>query len=132
MRLKTLITTLGLGAGLMYFLDPQHGTRRRAMVRDKANRFVNDIDESLEKALEDTRNRARGVLSEMTARLSDQGAPDWILEERVRSNFGRISNNTRAIDVRADGGYIYLSGPAMREDRDAILKAAARTRGVYG
>ena len=75
MRLKTLITTLGLGAGLMYFLDPQHGTRRRAMVRDKANRFVNDIDESLDKALEDTRNRARGVLSEMSARLSDQGAP---------------------------------------------------------
>jgi len=72
------------------------------------------------------------MLSEMTARLSDQSAPDWILEERVRSNFGPIANNTRAIDVRTDGGYIYLSGPAMREDRDAILKAAARTRGVSG
>jgi uncharacterized membrane protein len=132
MRLKTLLITVGLGAGMMYFFDPQQGNRRRAQVQNTINRWISDLDDSISKGKLDLRNRTRGVLSEMTARLSDQGAPDWILEERVRSNFGRISNNTRAIDVRADGGYIYLSGPAMREDRDAILKAAARTRGVYG
>lgn len=132
MRLKTLVTTLGVGAGLMYFLDPQHGPRRRAMVRDKANRFVNDIDESIDKALEDTRNRARGVLSEMTAKLSDQGAPDWILEERVRSNLGRLAQHARAVTVTADSGRIYLSGPVLRGDEDAIVKTAMRTRGVYG
>jgi uncharacterized membrane protein len=102
------------------------------MVRDKANRFVNNIDESLEKAMEDSRNRARGVLSEMTARLSDQGAPDWILEERVRSNLGRLARHARAVSVRADGGRIYLTGPVLREDEDAIVKAALRTRGVHG
>jgi osmotically-inducible protein OsmY len=132
MKLKTLVTTLGLGAGLMYFLDPQHGNRRRAMVVDKANRFVNSIDESIEKALEDTRNRTRGVLSEMTAKLSDQGAPDWILEERVRSNLGRVARHSRAVTVTADGGRIYLSGPVLREDEDAIVKTAMRTRGVHG
>jgi uncharacterized membrane protein len=133
MRLKTLLATVGITAGLMYFLDPQQGARRRAQVQNQINRWISDLDYSLDMGKRDLRNRTRGVLSEMTARLSsDQGAPDWILEERVRSNFGRISNNTRAIDVRADGGYIYLSGPAMREDRDAILKAAARTRGVSG
>jgi uncharacterized membrane protein len=116
----------------MYFLDPQHGIRRRTMVIDKANRFVNNIDESLDVAVEDARNRARGVLSEMTARLSDQGAPDWILEERVRSNLGRLARQTRALDIRADGGRIYLSGPVLREDEDAVVKAALRTRGVYG
>jgi uncharacterized membrane protein len=132
MKLKTLLITLGLGAGAMYFFDPQQGNRRRAQIQDTINRWISDLDDSISKGRLDLRNRTRGVLSEMTARLSDQSAPDWILEERVRSNFGHISNNTRAIDVRADGGYIYLSGPAMREDRDAILKAAARTRGVYG
>ena len=132
MKLKTLLTTIGLGAGMMYFMDPQQGARRRAMVRDKANRFVNNIDESLEKAVEDSRNRARGVLSEMTARLSDQGAPDWILEERVRSNLGRLARHARAVTVTADGGRIYLSGPVLREDEDAIIKAALRTRGVHG
>jgi uncharacterized membrane protein len=132
MRLKTFLATVGITAGLMYFFDPQQGARRRALVQDRINRWINDLDYSIDKGRRDLRNRTRGVLSEMTARLSEQGAPDWILEERVRSNFGRISNNTRAIDVRADGGYIHLSGPALREDRDDILKAAARTRGVYG
>jgi len=132
MKLKTLLTSIGLGAGLMYFLDPQHGVRRRTMVIDRANRFVNNIDESIDIAVEDARNRARGVLSEMTARLSDQSAPDWILEERVRSNLGRLARHTRALDVRADGGRVHLSGPVLREEEDAIVKAALRTRGVHG
>ncbi|HEX5942096.1 MAG TPA: SRPBCC family protein [Anaerolineales bacterium] len=132
MKMKTLLTSIGLGAGLMYFLDPQHGTRRRTMVIDRANRFVNNIDESIDIAVEDARNRARGMLSEMTARLSDQGAPDWILEERVRSNLGRLARHTRALDIRADGGRIYLNGPVLRGEEDAIVKAALRTRGVHG
>jgi uncharacterized membrane protein len=116
----------------MYFFDPQYGNRRRAMVRDKANRFVNTIDESLEKAMDDTRNRARGVLSEAITKLSDQGAPDWILEERVRTNLGRMARHARAVTVTADGGRIILSGPVLREDEDATVKTAMRTRGVYG
>ena len=132
MRLKTLLASIGLGAGLMYFLDPQYGNQRRAMVRDKANSLVNSMDSSLDAAREDIRNRVRGVLSELTARLTDQGAPDWILEERVRSNLGRTARHSRAVQVQADGGRIHLSGPALREDKDALVKAAARTRGVYG
>jgi uncharacterized membrane protein len=116
----------------MYFLDPQYGNRRRALVRDKANKLVNDLDESLEKAMEDSRNRTRGILSEMIARLSDQGAPSWVLEERVRSNLGRLARRVGAVDVRADGGQIHLSGPVLRQDVDSIVKAAQRTRGVYG
>jgi uncharacterized membrane protein len=132
MKLKTLLITIGLGAGAMYFFDPQQGNRRRAQVQNRINGWISDLDYSMEQGRRDLRNRTRGMLSEMTARLSDQGAPDWILEERVRSNLGRISNNTRAIDVRADGGYIYLNGAVLRDDREDILKAAARTRGVHG
>lgn len=132
MKLKTLITTLGIGAGLMYFLDPQHGERRRAMVRDRANRFVNDIDESIDIAMQDARNRVRGVLTEMTARLSDEQTPDWILEERVRSNLGRTGRYTRGINIRAENGRIYLTGPVLGDDQDTLAKAAMRTRGVHG
>jgi uncharacterized membrane protein len=116
----------------MYFLDPQQGARRRAMVREKANRFVISIDESIDKAVEDTRNRARGVLSEMTAKLSDQGAPDWILEERVRSNLGRTGAHIGAVTIDADGGRIFLTGQVLRGEEDAIVIAARRTRGVHG
>lgn len=132
MRLKTLLASLGLGAGLMYFYDPRLGNRRRAVVRDKVNSVVNTVDDSIDVAMEDMRNRARGVLAELSARLSDQGAPDWILEERVRTNLGRITRHSRAVQVLADGGRIYLRGPALREDVEAIVKAAMRTRGVRG
>src|SRR5512138_1464919 len=132
MKLKALLVSMGIGAGLMYFFDPQHGERRRTMVRDTANRFVNDLDDSIDIAVEDARNRARGVLSEMTARLSDQGAPDWILEERVRANLGRVSRHTRPLIVTANGGRVTLSGPVLREEEDSIVQAAKRTRGVHG
>lgn len=132
MRIKTLLTSLGLGAGLMYFFDPQYGNRRRALVRDRANSWVNSMDNFLDGATEDMRNRTRGVLAEMSAKLSDQGAPDWILEERVRSNLGRFVGHSRNVDIRAEGGRIILSGPALREDADLIVRTANRTRGAHG
>ena len=130
MRAKTLLKSIGLGAGLMYFLDPQFGNRRRALVRDKAHGMVNRMDNFLNGATEDMRNRTRGVLAEMSARLSDQDAPDWILEERVRSNLGRLAS--RGVDIQADGGRIILRGPILRENVGSILRAASRTRGVHG
>lgn len=132
MKLKTLLVSVGLGAGLMYFMDPQHGNRRRALVQDRFNRWVNSLDDSLEMAKEDMRNRARGVLSELTAKLSDQSAPDWILEERVRSSLGHLARNARGIDIRSERGRIHLSGPVLSQDRENLLRAASRTRGVYG
>lgn len=132
MKLKTLLTSFGLGVGLMYFLDPQYGNRRRTLVRDRVNKVVNDLDVTLDQAMDDSRNRARGVLYEMIARLSDEGAPDWILEERVRSNLGRLARRAGGVDVQAEGGRIHLSGPVLREDADDIVKTAQRSRGVYG
>jgi uncharacterized membrane protein len=132
MRLKTLLTSLGLGAGLMYFYDPRLGNGRRAQVRDRVNSLVDSVDDSVDIAMQDMRNRARGILAELSARLSDQGAPDWILEERVRTNLGRIGRHSRAVAVQADGGRIYLRGPALRQEVEAIAKTAARTRGVHG
>lgn len=131
MRLKTLLTTVGIGAALMYFLDPQQGNRRRAQVRDRVNSLINTLDDSIDTIREDTRNRARGILSEMTARLSDQSAPDWLLEERVRAIVGHATRHARLLDIRSNRGHILISGPALRADKDKILKSAARTRGVY-
>jgi uncharacterized membrane protein len=132
MKLKTVLTALSMGAAFMYFYDPQNGKRRRAMVRDQANRWLRQMDIAMDKAARDTRNRVRGTLAEMTARLSDQGAPDWVLEERVRTSLGRMPENARGVTATATGGRISLSGPVLREERDAILRTAMRTRGVSG
>jgi uncharacterized membrane protein len=130
MKLKMLLTTIGLGAGVAYFFDPQQGEQRRTLLRDKANNLVNRIDESIYATVEDTRNKTRGVLSEWTARLSNQESPDWLLGERVRSTLGRLTPHSRSVRVRVEDGRVHLSGSILKDEKDAILKAASRTRGV--
>lgn len=130
MKLKILLTTIGVGAGVAYFFDPQQGDRRRTLLRDKANNFVNRMDESIYMTVEDTRNKTRGVLSEWTAKLSNQDSPDWLLAERVRGAIGRLSPHSRSVKVRAEDGQVHLIGSILKDEKDTILKAASRTRGV--
>lgn len=129
-RLTTMIAGLGLGAGLMYFYDPRRGRRRRALVRDQVNSFMNRTDDALEVAVEDLRNRTRGVLAEMMARVSNEGAPSWILEERVRAELGRQVRHARRIEVTAEGDRIVLRGPILAEELNGVLRSAAGVRGV--
>jgi uncharacterized membrane protein len=130
MKLKTALTALGIGAGVAYFFDPKQGEGRRTLLRDKANNLVNQMDDSIYTAVEDTRNRTRGVLSEWTAKLSNQDSPDWLLAERVRGALGRLSPHSRKVRVRAEEGQVHLSGSILKDEKDAIMRAAARTRGV--
>jgi uncharacterized membrane protein len=130
MKLKMLLSTIGLGAGLAYFFDPQQGDRRRALLRDKANSLVDRMDDSIYARVEDTRNKTRGVLSEWTAKLSNQDSPDWLLAERVRSALGRLSSHSHSVKVRVEDGQVHLSGSILKDEKDAIVKAASRTRGV--
>jgi hypothetical protein len=59
-----LLMGLGVGAALMYFLDPDGGRRRRALARDKAVGLSNDARERLSGAAQDISNRATGMLHE--------------------------------------------------------------------
>jgi len=130
MKIKMLLTTIGVGAGLAYFFDPKEGENRRTLLRDKANSLVERMDDSIYATVEDTRNRTRGVLSEWTAKLSNQDSPDWLLAERVRGAIGRLSPQARRVKVRAEDGQVHLGGSILKDEKEAILKAASRTRGV--
>ena len=130
MKIKMLLTTIGVGAGLAYLFDPKEGENRRTLLRDKANSLVGRMDDSIYATVEDTRNRTRGVLSEWTAKLSNQDSPDWLLAERVRGAIGRLSPHARSIKVRAEDGQVHLGGSILKDEKEAILKAASRTRGV--
>ena len=55
---------VGTGAALMYFLDPDRGGRRRALIRDKAVGLTNDARQAINAASEDLSNRAYGVYAE--------------------------------------------------------------------
>jgi hypothetical protein len=58
---STILTMVGLGAGLMYFLDPQAGRRRRALVRDQVTHSVHATTDAIESTRRDLTNRAQGI-----------------------------------------------------------------------
>ena len=132
MRLTTMIKTLALGAGLMYFYDPAQGRRRRAMVQDQFTRVVNRTDDAIDVALEDLRNRTRGTLAEVMNTVSEGGSPDWLLEERVRARLGRNVQHAGSIEVIAEDGYVTLRGPVLAEDVERTIKRISSVRGVKG
>lgn len=60
-RILTILTGLGIGAALMYLLDPEGGNRRRALLRDKAVKLNRQTKETIEGTVRDLSNRAKGT-----------------------------------------------------------------------
>src|SRR5436309_3141098 len=81
---------LGAGAAAMYFMDPDRGARRRAILADKVSSSVRQVPRTLRVTKIDLANRARGIWSETQNMFSKDEAPDEVIEARVRSKMGRI------------------------------------------
>ncbi len=124
-----LIGGLGLGAALMYVLDPERGKTRRAFVLDKAVRAVNRANDTLGARSRDWRNRAHGALARVKAMTQPETVDDAVLEERVRAVLGRSISNPGPIDVTALAGTVSLSGPVVISELEDLLSAV---RGVSG
>ncbi|MFN6964343.1 MAG: hypothetical protein ACK4S4_11330 [Pyrinomonadaceae bacterium] len=60
----TILGGLGVGAALMYFFDPQEGSRRRALVKDKATSINDRAQDAISGRVQDVTNRAKGLLHE--------------------------------------------------------------------
>ena len=59
-----LLFGIGVGAALMYVLDPERGRRRRALARDKAVSIAAKTGDMVAKRSRDIANRAKGVAAE--------------------------------------------------------------------
>lgn len=121
---------LVFGAGLMYLMDPSEGGRRRARVRDKGVRAWHRSGRIVGKAGRDLRNRARGRVAEVAGRFRGGDAPDWVIEERVRSRMGRLVSHPGALEVEAVGGVVTLSGPILRHETHSLISAVQSVQGV--
>jgi hypothetical protein len=60
----SLLKGLGLGAGLMYFFDPEMGPRRRSLLGDRITELGHELEEALTATTRDVKVRAQGVVSE--------------------------------------------------------------------
>ena len=87
-RFAALLGGIGLGAAVMYVLDPEGGRRRRALARDKAVSLANKTSRAVEAKSRDLANRAKGVAAEARSKMGDRGGNGGADERREEGNGG--------------------------------------------
>ena len=126
-----ILASLGLGAGLMYFYDPQSGRHRRALVCDQMEHLVRRLQEAERIVVRDASHRAIGFMAQARRAIRrDEAVDDVVLAERVRAALGRFTSHPGAIEVSAIGGAVTLQGPILSEEADMLVDCVAAVRGV--
>jgi osmotically-inducible protein OsmY len=129
-KVLKVVGAIGLGAGLMYLLDPDRGKRRRALLRNKAEHATRIAADVAGKTRRDVRNHLRGVFAEVQSLCRTREVSDSVLEARVRSKLGRVVSHPHAVAVKTDQGIVTLSGPVLADELHPLLDAVAAIGGV--
>jgi CBS domain-containing protein len=126
-----LLAAAGVGAGLMYFLDPKSGRQRRRTVRDKADHLAAEGRNYVEGRTADLANRAVGWKSEIQSALHMCDAvSDEVLEARVRTRLGRVASHPKAIHVAARDGAVTITGAVPEAEADRVVNGIRLVPGV--
>jgi hypothetical protein len=88
-----LLTCLCVGAIAMYFLDPQTGRRRRALVSDQVTHAKTAFIDFQEAKSRDLAYRARGWWSALVSPLHRRDDSDEAVNARLRAKLGRQSTS---------------------------------------
>jgi hypothetical protein len=125
-----VLTGLGLGASLMYLLDPERGRRRRALARDRIAHAARIGGDAIEATGRDVVHRASGATARLRGIRHREAADDHVLVERVRAKLGRLVSHPRAIDVEASDGVVTVRGQVLQAEVKRLIKKINRIPGV--
>jgi hypothetical protein len=118
------------GLGLMYFLDPDQGRRRRALVRDQMVHAAHRTGDAMDATSRDIANRAKGAVAELRGRFQHAEVSDDVLRDRVRARVGAVIGHASSIDVDVRDGRVSLRGPVLAHEVDRLLRRVSAVRGV--
>lgn len=113
---------LALGALAMYYLDPQLGPQRRALLVDLLRGRL--------------RARGGGGMPRRMSRRAYHRIPradpqrDAELRDEIREALGRWVAHPRAIEVEVENGVVRLSGDVLSKERDGLLLQVLQMPGV--
>lgn len=131
MKKWTVLTSAGMGAGLMYLFDPHHGVARRARLKDQYQRLSRKAAAAADVAQHDVGNRRQGWARTAGNWFSQGGEiSDQTLTQRVRAAIKRVSGHPNSIDVTVQNGRAILRGPALADETPLIIDCAYGVRGV--
>ena len=130
---RSFLFDLALGACAAYFLDPDRGRQRRALVRDRSSRLWRRANEVVEVTRRDVEQRAQGIAARARGLLEQQHpVPDGVLVERIRAAMGRCVSHAHAIRVTAEDGWVTLEGPILSREVQGFVRRVRRFPGVRG
>jgi len=123
--MKNPLGTIGAvaaGALAMYYLDPELGERRRALLAELVRSGLPGGQ----------RNMPRGPYARRTYHRITQSDPrsDAELRERVQERVGRSVSFPRAIHVHVQDGVVRLSGRVLSKERDGLFEQLQQEPGV--
>jgi len=133
-----LLFGAAIGAAAAWFLDPNDGTRRRNMARDKAARYAR---QGKDQAAGQASSAASTIKGKATAaapgggrepageRLNDPG-----LQAKIESEVFRAADAPKdRVSVNVEDGIAYLRGELDdREEIERLQEATAKVEGVRG
>lgn len=109
------------GALAMYYLDPDLGARRRALLADLVRSGLPGGDR---------RGRGRPMRRAYLRPTAADPQEDAELRERIQVGLGRMVSHPRAIQVSVESGVVRLSGRVLAKERDGLLEQVQQMPGV--
>jgi uncharacterized membrane protein len=125
-----IIGAAGVGAGVMYLLDPEAGRRRRHRAIDGCVSLTHRSQTFFGRASRDIGHRLKGAAAEARHAFTRDDASGARLAARIRARIGRVVSHPHAIDVSVEDGRVILSGPILEREVDELVSAVSGIRGV--
>jgi hypothetical protein len=124
----------GVGAGLMYLLDPQEGRGRRAVARDKSVSALKQGGKAAAKTSRHLGNKTKGLVAEAGSKLrkSDLVDDGQKLLKKVQKAVRASVSHPSAIDPILEAGRVHLHGLVLASEVALLLAAIESVEGVDG
>jgi osmotically-inducible protein OsmY len=127
-----------IGAAAAWFLDPNEGTRRRNVLRDKTMKYARrGKEEAARKASyagETVKGKATAVAPGTGREPAEERLNDAALKAKVESEIFRDPDAPKGqVSVNVEDGVVYLRGELDDEAKiEGLREAAAKVDGVRG
>lgn len=122
----------GVGAGLMYLLDPQGGRGRRAAARDKSLSALRQGGKAAARTSRHLGNKTKGLVAEAGSKLrkSDLAEDGQKLLKKVQKAVRASVSYPAAVDPILENGRVYLHGLVLASEVALLLSAIGAVEGV--
>jgi hypothetical protein len=129
----------GVGAGLMYLLDPQGGRGRRAVAKDKSVSALKKGGQAAAKTSRHLGNKTKGLIAEAGSKLRDSDLVGNLgdLKDQGQALLAKVQRKVRravsypaAVQAVVEEGKVILQGLVLASELAGLLVAIRAVEGV--